>query len=56
MKADVAAQVADYWNKIAPEFDKIYSGEKGWLGRRLDQWLRADMYQRYNWVVNGYPT
>ncbi len=51
MKSTVEKQVADYWNNIAPEFDKIYSGDKGPLGRFLDKWLRADIYQRYDWVM-----
>jgi len=48
---DTMPQVARYWNDIAQDFDAIYSGKKGALGRMLDQWLRKDIYQRYDWVM-----
>ena len=48
---DEARQVADYWNRIAPNFDAIYSGKKSTVGRALDRWLRRDMYERFNWVM-----
>jgi hypothetical protein len=48
---DEARQVAEYWDRIAPEFDSIYAGNKGFLARRLDHWLRKDMYQRFDWVM-----
>ena len=48
---DEARQVADYWNRIAPNFDAIYSGKKSTVGRVLDRWLRRDMYERFNWVM-----
>lgn len=51
MKTAVEKQVAEYWNQVAPEFDKIYTGDKGPVGRFLDKWLRADIYQRYDWVM-----
>ena len=50
-KTDEARQVAEYWDRIAPEFDSIYAGNKNLLARRLDQWLRKDMYQRFDWVM-----
>jgi 2-polyprenyl-3-methyl-5-hydroxy-6-metoxy-1,4-benzoquinol methylase len=48
---DEARQVAEYWDRIAPEFDSIYAGNKSPLARRLDHWLRKDMYQRFDWVM-----
>lgn len=51
MKTAVEKQVAEYWNQVAPDFDKIYSGDKGPMGRFLDKWLRADIYQRHDWVM-----
>ncbi len=53
MKTDNMAQVAEYWNKVAPDFDKIYSGEKGPFSRAMDKWLRADMYERLRWVMEA---
>jgi ubiquinone/menaquinone biosynthesis C-methylase UbiE len=46
-----ARQVAEYWDRIAPEFDAIYTGNKNAISRRLDRWLRRDMYQRFDWVM-----
>src|SRR5579863_1006049 len=51
MKKDTMPQVARFWNEIAVEFDSIYSGKKTPVGRALDQWLRRDMYQRFDWVM-----
>jgi len=48
---DNMLQVARYWNDIAADFDKIYTGDKGAFGRALDQWLRKDIYQRFDWVT-----
>jgi hypothetical protein len=50
-KTDEARQVAEYWDRIAPEFDSIYAGNKNLLARGLDRWLRKDMYQRFDWVM-----
>jgi len=44
-------QVAEYWNRIANDFDAIYTGNKNPLARSLDRWLRRDMYQRFEWVM-----
>lgn len=44
-------QVAEYWNRIANNFDAIYTGNKNPLARGLDRWLRRDMYQRFEWVM-----
>jgi SAM-dependent methyltransferase len=43
--------LAEYWSKIAPEFDSIYTGKKNPVARGLDRWLRKDIYQRYEWVM-----
>ena len=51
MKQDNMPQVARFWNDIASDFDAIYTGKKGPVGRALDQWLRKDIYQRYDWVM-----
>ena len=51
MKKDNMPQVARFWNDIAEEFDTIYTGRKGAVGRYLDQWLRKDIYQRFDWVM-----
>jgi len=52
MKKDTMPQVARFWNDIAVEFDAIYSGKKTPVGRTLDKWLRRDMYQRFDWVMD----
>lgn len=44
-------QVARFWNNVADEFDAIYTGNKGTVGRFLDKWFRADIYERYDWVM-----
>lgn len=46
-----AQQVAAYWDRIAPDFDAIYTGRKNAIGRALDKWLRRDMYERFDWVM-----
>jgi ubiquinone/menaquinone biosynthesis C-methylase UbiE len=51
MVQDEARQVAEYWDRIAPEFDSIYTGDKNPVARGLDKWLRRDMYERFNWVM-----
>ena len=51
MKKDNMPQVARFWNDIAEEFDTIYTGRKGQFARFLDQWLRKDIYQRFEWVM-----
>ncbi len=51
MKKDNMPQVAQYWNTIAGDFDNIYTGKKGAVARALDQWLRKDIYQRFDWVM-----
>lgn len=43
--------VARFWNRQAHAFDAIYSGRKGRLAHALDRWLRADMYQRFDWAL-----
>lgn len=51
MAQDEARQIAEYWDKIAPEFDSIYTGKKNPVARTLDRWLRRDMYERFHWVM-----
>jgi 2-polyprenyl-3-methyl-5-hydroxy-6-metoxy-1,4-benzoquinol methylase len=51
-QSNESRQVAEYWDKIANEFDAIYTGNKNPLARSLDRWLRRDMYQRFEWVMN----
>jgi ubiquinone/menaquinone biosynthesis C-methylase UbiE len=51
MVRDEARQIAEYWDRIAPEFDSIYTGNKNPVARGLDKWLRRDMYERFNWVM-----
>jgi ubiquinone/menaquinone biosynthesis C-methylase UbiE len=51
MVQDEARQVAEYWDRIAPEFDSIYTGDKNPVARGLDKWLRRDMYERFHWVM-----
>src|SRR5580658_2763627 len=51
MKQDNMPQVARFWNNIADDFDAIYTGKKGVVGRALDRYLRKDIYQRFDWVM-----
>jgi SAM-dependent methyltransferase len=51
VRQDNIIQVAQFWNRVAHEFDAIYSGDKSAIGRALDRWLRADMYGRFDWVL-----
>ena len=51
MVQDEVQQIADYWDRIAPQFDAIYSGKKNPLARSLDRWLRRDIYERFDWVM-----
>jgi SAM-dependent methyltransferase len=44
-------KVLEYWNRIATDFDAIYSGTKSLPYRLLDRWLRRDIYQRFDWVM-----
>jgi 2-polyprenyl-3-methyl-5-hydroxy-6-metoxy-1,4-benzoquinol methylase len=49
---DESQQIAKYWNDIANDFDAIYTGEKNPIARGMDRWLRRDIYQRFEWVMN----
>jgi len=40
------AKVKGYWEKVAKDFDTIYSGEKSSFNRWLDRVFRKDMYDR----------
>jgi SAM-dependent methyltransferase len=51
MTQDTAQKVATYWNEVAGKFDAIYSGRKSPLARALDGWLRHDMFERFDWVM-----
>ena len=51
MKTDNMPQVARFWNTVAHDFDAIYTGEKSPVGRALDRWLRKDIYERFDWVM-----
>lgn len=51
MAHDEARQVAEYWNRIALNFDAIYTGNKNVLSRKLDRWLRRDIFERFDWVM-----
>ena len=51
-KTDETQQIAEYWNNIANDFDAIYTGDKNPIARGLDRWLRRDIYQRFEWVMN----
>ena len=52
MKTAQDIQVAKYWNDVAQDFDAIYTGkDKSAFARVLDQWLRKDIYGRYDWVM-----
>jgi SAM-dependent methyltransferase len=50
-KPDNMPQVKQFWNDVAHQFDAIYTGEKGLVARSLDKWLRRDIYQRFDWVM-----
>ena len=51
-KRDTMVQVARYWNNIAEEFDSIYTGKnKSAVARALDRYFRADIYGRFEWVM-----
>ncbi|MBV8476086.1 MAG: methyltransferase domain-containing protein [Acidobacteria bacterium] len=44
-------RLVEYWSRIAPDFDAIYTGNKNPVSRALDRWLRKDIYERYAWVM-----
>jgi ubiquinone/menaquinone biosynthesis C-methylase UbiE len=52
MKKDTMPAVAKFWNEIASDFDAIYTGKgKSPLAQKLDRFFRADIYQRFDWVM-----
>ena len=51
MNHDNISKVTQYWNQVAHDFDAIYTGQKSRVGQLLDQWLRSDMYQRFDWTI-----
>ena len=51
-KPDEMVVIKQFWNDVAHQFDAIYTGEKKSLvARKLDHWLRRDIYQRFDWVM-----
>src|SRR5437867_1247644 len=46
-----AEQVRTHFHKTAGEFDSIYSGRVSPLMRFLNNWLRKDIYQRYEETI-----
>jgi ubiquinone/menaquinone biosynthesis C-methylase UbiE len=44
-------KVREHFHETAAEFDAIYSGDKGPVGRWLDRVLRWDMYERFRRTV-----
>ena len=48
---DNMPQVKQFWNDVAHQFDAIYTGNKSPIARALDKWLRRDIYQRFDWVM-----
>ena len=46
------AHVKAYWEKVAEQFDTIYSGEKSGFMRFLDKVFRRDMYERYHLTIS----
>jgi len=49
--ARVGEKVRSHFHETAAEFDAIYTGEKGAVGRWLDRVLRWDMYERFRRTV-----
>jgi len=49
--ASVGDKVRTHFDETAGEFDSIYTGEKGAVGRWLDRVLRWDMYERFRRTV-----
>ena len=49
--ASVGDKVRTHFDETAGEFDSIYTGEKGPVGRWLDRVLRWDMYERFRRTV-----
>ncbi len=46
-------KVLNYWDRAAANFDAIYTGKKSGWSHWLDQTLRRDMYQRFDWVLEN---
>lgn len=49
--SSVGNKVREHFHATAAEFDAIYSGQKGPVGRWLDRVLRWDMYERFRRTV-----
>jgi SAM-dependent methyltransferase len=53
-RQDPVPVVIDYWNRVACEFDSIYTGQgKSSFSRRLDRAFRRDIYQRWQWTMGA---
>ena len=46
-----AAQVRTFFDNAASDFDAIYSGRTSPIMRMLNNWLRRDIYQRYEMTI-----
>ncbi len=53
MPIEDGTNVLEYWDRLAGSFDAIYSGAKPSWARFLDQRLRRDMYDRFNWALQN---
>lgn len=50
---DTMPAVIDFWNKVADEFDSIYTGKgKSGFAQALDRYFRKDIYQRRQWSID----
>ena len=47
MTSPQPAKVKDYWERVAADFDTIYTGRKSRFKQWLDKVLRQDMYARH---------
>jgi SAM-dependent methyltransferase len=52
IEQQTAEQVRTFFHHGANEFDSIYSGQTSPLMRRLNNWLRWDIYQRYQLTID----
>jgi SAM-dependent methyltransferase len=51
-KKDTMPAVIDFWNKVADEFDSIYTGQnKSGVARWMDGFFRKDIYERREWTL-----
>jgi len=50
MKTAQPESAVKYWDHQAQALDSIYVGKSG-IAKALDQWLRKDMYERFDWTL-----